>query len=98
VLGRFPGALVTGGAVSVVAWMLAGTVFIALIAGVVIFLFVLLAGGMGRRGLGGGGIGDGGFGGGFGGGGFGGGGFSGGGGGFGGGGGGFGGGGASGRW
>jgi uncharacterized protein len=98
VLGRFFGALVTGGAVSVVAWMLAGTVFIALIAGVVIFLFVLLAGGMGRRGLGGGGIGDGGFGGGFGGGGFGGGGFSGGGGGFGGGGGGFGGGGASGRW
>jgi uncharacterized protein len=91
VLGRFFGALVTGGAVSVVAWMLAGTVFIALIAGVVIFLFVLLAGGMGRRGLGGGGIGDGGFGGGFGGGGFGGGGFSGGGGGFGGGG-------ASGRW
>jgi uncharacterized protein len=91
VLGRFPGALVTGGAVSVVAWMLAGAISIALVAGVLAFLFTLLSGGMGGRGLGGGGLG-----GGFGGGGFGGGGF--GGGGFGGGGGGFGGGGASGRW
>jgi uncharacterized protein len=86
VLGRFPGALVTGGAVSVIAWMLAGAIFIALVAGVIAFLFTLLGGGMGGRGLG-----RGGFGGGFGGGGFGGGGFSGGGGGFGGGG-------ASGRW
>jgi len=91
VLGRFPGALVTGGAVSVVAWMLAGAISIALVAGVIAFLFTLLGGGMGGRGLG-----RGGFGGGFGGGGFGGGGF--GGGGFSGGGGGFGGGGASGRW
>jgi uncharacterized protein len=90
VLGRFPGALVTGGAVSVVAWMLAGAISVALIAGVIAFLFTLLGGGMGGRGLGGGG-----FGGGFGAGGFGG-GF--GGGGFSGGGGGFGGGGASGRW
>ena len=86
VLGRFPGALVTGGAVSIVAWMLAGAISVALIAGVIAFLFTLLGGGMGGRGLGGGGLG-----GGFGGGGFGGGGFSGGGGGFGGGG-------ASGRW
>jgi uncharacterized protein len=76
VLGRFPGALVTGGAVSVVAWMLAGAVSIALVAGVIAFLFTLLGGGMGGRGFGGGGLG----------GGFGGGGFSGGGGGFGGGG------------
>jgi len=91
VLGRFPGALVTGGAVSAVAWMLAGAISIALVAGVIAFLFTLLGGGMGGRGLG-----RGGFGGGFGGGGFGGGGF--GGGGFSGGGGGFGGGGASGRW
>ncbi len=90
VLGRFPGALVTGGAVSVVAWMLAGAVSVALIAGVVAFLFTLIGGGLGGRGLGRGG---------FGGGGFGGGGFSGGGGGgFSGGGGGFGGGGASGNW
>ena len=86
VLGRFPGALVTGGAVSVVAWMLAGAISVAMIAGVIAFLFTLLGGGMGGRGLGGRG-----FGGGFGGGGFGGGGFSGGGGGFGGGG-------ASGNW
>ena len=95
VLGRFPGALVTGGAVSVVAWMLAGAISIALVAGVIAFLFTLLGGGMGGRGLGGGGLGGGFRGGGFGGGGFGGGGF---GGGFSGGGGGFGGGGASGRW
>ena len=91
VLGRFPGALVTGGAVSIVAWMLAGAISVALIAGVIAFLFTLLGGGMGGRGFGGGGLGGGFGGGGFGGGGFGGGGFSGGGGGFGGGG-------ASGRW
>jgi len=96
VLGRFPGALVTGGAVSVVAWMLVGAVSVALIAGAIAFLFTLLGGGVGGHGLGRGGFG-GGFGGaGFGGGGFGGGGF--GGGGFSGGGGGFGGGGASGSW
>ena len=91
VLGRVPGALVTGGAVSVLAWMLAGAISVALIAGVIAFLFTLLSGGMGGRGLGGGGLGGGFGGGGFGGGGFGGGGFSGGGGGFGGGG-------ASGNW
>jgi uncharacterized protein len=100
VLGRFPGALVTGGGVAVVAWLIAGVVSIALIAGVIAFFFTLLGGGMSGRGLGGGlggfGGGLGGFGGGFGGGGFGGGGFSGGG--FSGGGGGFGGGGATGRW
>ncbi len=87
VLGRFPGAVVTAGAVSVVAWMLAGAITVALVAGVVAFLFTLTGGGMGGRGIGGGGFGVGGFGGG----GFGGGGFSGGGGGFGGGG-------ASGDW
>jgi len=87
VLGRFFGALVTAGAVSVVGWMLAGAISVALIAGVIAFLYTLLAGGMGGRALRGGGLG-GGLGGGFGGGG----------GGFGGGGGGFGGGGASGSW
>jgi uncharacterized protein len=86
VLGRFPGALVTGGSVAVIAWLFAGVVSIALIAGVIAFFFTLLSGGMSGRGLGGG-LG-----------GFGGGGFGGGGGGFGGGGGGFGGGGATGRW
>ena len=89
-LGRFPGALVTGGAVGAVTWMLAGAVSIALIAGIIALIFTLLGGGMGGFGRGGAGRG------GFGGGGFGGGG--GGGGGFSGGGGGFGGGGASGRW
>jgi uncharacterized protein len=90
VLGRFPGALVTGGGVTLVAWLLVGVLSIALLAGVIAFFFTLLGGGMGGGGAGrrlGG----------FGGGGFGGGGFSGGGG-FGGAGGGFGGGGATGRW
>ena len=93
-LGRFPGALVTGGAVAAVAWLVVGAVSVALGAGVIALLFTLLSGGMGGHGVGGhrGGFGTGGFGGGLGrgGGGFG--------GGFGGGGGGFGGGGASGRW
>lgn len=84
VLGRFPGSIVTGGAVAVVAWLLVGAVSIALVAGVIALFFTLLGGGMGGYGIGG-------RHGGFGGGGFGGGGFSGGGGGFGGGG-------ASGRW
>ena len=90
VLGRFPGALVTGGAVSVIVWFLVGAVSVAVIAGLIALFFTLLGGGLGGRGVGGH---HGGFGGGFsgGGGGFGGGGFSGGGGGFGGGG-------ASGRW
>ena len=91
VLGRFPGALATGGVVAVVAWLLAGAVTTALVAGVIALLFTLLGGGMAGMGVGGhrGGFGTGGFGGG---------GFGGGGGGFGGGGGGFGGGGSSGRW
>jgi uncharacterized protein len=91
ILGRFPGALATGGAVAVIAWLAADALLLALGAGVLALLFTLLGGGMGGRGVGGhrGGFGTGGFGGG---------GFRGGGGGFGGGGGGFGGGGASGRW
>ncbi|WP_265950270.1 TPM domain-containing protein [Dechloromonas sp. A34] len=84
VLGRFPGALLTGGAVAVAAWLFAGALSIALGAGILALLFTLLSGGMGGHGIGGhrGGFGAGGFGRG----------------GFGGGGGGFGGGGASGRW
>jgi uncharacterized protein len=84
VLGRFPGALATGGAVAVVVWLFAGAVSIALIAGVMALFFTLLSGGMGGHGVRGhhGGFGTGGIGGG----------------GFGGIGGGFGGGGASGRW
>ena len=86
-LGRFPGALVTGGAVAVIAWFVAGALSLALIAGVIALFVTLLGGGMGRPGFGGyyGGMGGGRGGGG-------------GGGGFSGGGGGFGGGGASGRW
>jgi len=94
ILGRALGAFATGGAVGFLVWMLAGTLFIGVIAGVIAFFFTLLGGF-------GGGLPGGGFGhrGGWGGGGWGGGGIrTGGGGGFGGGGGGFGGGGASGRW
>ena len=83
-LGRFPAALLMGGGLAVLAWLIVGPLLIALLVGVMAFVFVLLGGG--GRGIGG-----------FGGGGFGGGGYSGGGG-FSGGGGGFGGGGASGRW
>lgn len=72
-LGRFPGALVTGGAVAVAAWLFAGAISIALLAGILALLFTLFSGGMGgigghRGGFGGGG-GFGGSGGGFGGGG-----------------------------
>ena len=81
-LGRLPAALLTGGGLGLVAWLTAVPLMMALLAGAMAFVFVLL-GGMrhGFSGMGGGG-GRGGFGGG----------------GFGGGGGGFGGGGASGRW
>jgi uncharacterized protein len=86
-LGRFPGAILTGGVVALVAWLFAGALSIALVAGAIALFFTLLTGGMGGLGmmaaLGGmGGMGGGGMRGG----------------GFGGGGGGFGGGGASGRW
>ncbi len=84
-LGRFPGALVTGGAVAVIAWFVAGALSMALLAGAIALFITLMSGGMGRYGMGGyygGGMGRGGSGGG----------------GFSGGGGGFGGGGASGRW
>ena len=99
-LGRFIGAVATGGVVGALAWFVIGALSIAVVAGIIGFVFTLLGGGMigrpggwqsGRGGFGGG------FPGGWGGGGFGGGG-GGGGGGFSGGGGSFGGGGASGRW
>ena len=81
-LGRFPAALLIGGVLGVIAWLIVASGVIALFAGLAAFVFVLLgntSGGFGGRG-GGGGFGGGG------------------GGGFSGGGGGFGGGGASGRW
>ncbi len=85
--GRVFGALATGGVIAFIAWLIAGALSIALIAGVIALLFTLLSGGGGRGmgGFGGGGFGSGGFGGGSGGG-------------FSGGGGSFGGGGASGNW
>jgi uncharacterized protein len=90
--GRFFGSLATGGIVGVVAWFLVGVMSVALISGVIAFLFTLLTAGITS-------LGNGGFGGGFptgrSGGGFGGGSSSGG---FSGGGGRFGGGGASGNW
>ena len=93
-LGRFPGAVATGGVIGGLAWFVLGALSLAIVAGIIGFVFTLLGGGMVGR-PGGWQSGRGGFPGGFGGGGFGGGG---GGGGFSGGGGSFGGGGASGRW
>jgi len=81
-LGRFPAAVIVGGVLGVIAWLVIASGVIALLAGLAAFVFVLFGnttGGFGGRG-GGGGFGGGG------------------GGGFSGGGGGFGGGGASGRW
>jgi uncharacterized protein len=82
-LGRFVGAVFTGGAVGVLVWFLVGAVAVAVLAGVIATVYTLFGGGRGFGGFPGG---------------FGGRGGSGGLGGFGGGGGGFGGGGASGRW
>jgi len=47
ILGRFPGALVTGGGVAAVAWLFAGAVSIALGAGMMAFMFTLLGAGSG---------------------------------------------------
>lgn len=53
-LGRFPGAVATGGAVGVVAWMLSGAIFAAIVAAAIALLFTLLGGGhMGLLGIGG---------------------------------------------
>jgi uncharacterized protein len=90
VLGRVPAAGLMGAIAGVISWLLASSLGVAAIAGLIAFVFTLFGGmGGGRGGYGGWGSAGGGFGGG---------GFGGGGGGFGGGGGGFGGGGASGSW
>jgi uncharacterized protein len=89
-LGRALGAVATGGAVGFLAWLLAGTLFVGILAGLVAFFFTLVGGFGNRGGFPGGYYGGGRWGGGSGG--------SWGGGGFSGGGGSFGGGGASGRW
>jgi len=85
--GRFLGSGIVGAIAGGIVWMLAGALFFALVAGLLAFVFALLAGGRSSYG----GWPTGGWGGGWGGGGYSGGGFDGGGGGFGGGG-------ASGRW
>ncbi len=87
IFGTLPAASITGGVMGLALWLLAGSLFAAIVAGIIAFLFTLGGGGGGTGGYyRGGGLGRGGFGGGnFGGG-------------FRGGGGGFGGGGASGRW
>lgn len=47
VLGRLPGSVVTGGAVAAVAWLLSGTLFIAVVAGAIALAFTLLGSGLG---------------------------------------------------
>jgi uncharacterized protein len=47
VLGRLAGSVVTGGAVAVVAWLLSGTLFIAIVAGAIALAFTLLGSGLG---------------------------------------------------
>ena len=69
VLGRFPGALVTGGLVAVLAWFLVGVISISLVAGVIALVVTLAGGGRGIGGFGGGSAGGGSSSGGFGGGG-----------------------------
>lgn len=46
-LGRLPGAVVTGGAVAVVAWLLSGVWLMAAVAGAMALLFTLLGPGIG---------------------------------------------------
>ncbi|BCF95909.1 lipoprotein [Paraburkholderia sp. PGU19] len=46
-LGRLPGALVTGGIIGVLAWLLSGAIFVAVAAGAIALLFTLVGGGMG---------------------------------------------------
>lgn len=63
-LGRLPGALVTGGIVALLAWLVVGTLLMGLLAGVFALVITLLGGGLGGRGFGGyygGGRGGGGF-------------------------------------
>lgn len=47
--GRLPGAVVTGGAVGFVAWLLSGAILVAVVAGVISLVFTLIGAGMGTR-------------------------------------------------
>ncbi|WP_442856637.1 TPM domain-containing protein [Burkholderia sp. WSM2232] len=49
ILGRLPGAVVTGGAIGVLAWMLSGAILVAAVAGAVALVFTLLGSGMGAH-------------------------------------------------
>lgn len=49
-LGRFPGALVTGVGAGIIAWILAGAFIVALIAAILAFIFTIFSGGMGHHG------------------------------------------------
>ncbi len=49
VLGRFLGASVTGGILGFLVWLIAGSLIAALVVGVFVFLFSLLAGSSGGR-------------------------------------------------
>ena len=59
-LGRFPAALLMGGGLGVLAWLTVVPMVMALLVGVMAFVFVLLGGGRGLGGFGGGGVGGGG--------------------------------------
>ncbi|BAO90716.1 TPM domain-containing protein [Caballeronia cordobensis] len=50
ILGRLPGATVTGGIVGVLAWFLSGTVILAVIAGAIALVFTLVGSGIGAYG------------------------------------------------
>ncbi|SDI33747.1 TPM domain-containing protein [Paraburkholderia phenazinium] len=47
VLGRLPGSVVTGGSVAAVAWLLSGTLFVAVLAGGIALAYTLLGSGLG---------------------------------------------------
>jgi uncharacterized protein len=46
-LGRLPGSVVTGGAVAGIAWLLSGTLFVAVVAGAIALAFTLFGSGLG---------------------------------------------------
>ncbi|KVG21970.1 hypothetical protein BGV70_07315 [Burkholderia ubonensis] len=50
VLGRLPGAFVTGGVIGVLAWILSGAIFVAVVAGLIAMAFTLLGSGTGAVG------------------------------------------------
>lgn len=47
IIGRLPGAVVTGGAIGVLAWLLSGTILAAIFAGAIALAFTLVGSGLG---------------------------------------------------